>query len=109
MLLVEIGEPADEETEAEEPIAMEAAPPETLDREERAEPEDPDPTYHTATTTTSESPRHYTVREGDWLVQIARDHYGSAADAERILEANRDRIDDPDRLVPGQRLLLPAP
>lgn len=51
--------------------------------------------------------RRYTVRPGDWLVQIARDQYGSAAQAGAILEANRDRIADPDHLVPGQELILP--
>ena len=40
-------------------------------------------------------------------MQIAREQYGDAAYADAILEANRDRIDDPDHLVPGQELILP--
>ncbi len=51
--------------------------------------------------------RRYTVRQGDWLMQISRDQYGSEVHVEAILEANRDQLENPDRLVPGQVLVLP--
>lgn len=56
---------------------------------------------------TEDRRRRYTVREGDWIVQISRDQYGSASHAAAILDANRDQIPDPDHLVPGQELVLP--
>ncbi|HMB43526.1 MAG TPA: LysM peptidoglycan-binding domain-containing protein [Luteimonas sp.] len=49
----------------------------------------------------------YTVRKGDTLSQIAHDHYGKASRWHAIFEANRDQIDDPDKIRPGQVLNLP--
>lgn len=49
----------------------------------------------------------YVVQPGDTLSSIAKAHYGSAAMAELIYQANHDRLDDPDRLRAGQRLRLP--
>lgn len=51
--------------------------------------------------------REYTVREGDTLSHIATAHYGRASEWPRIFEANRDRLDDPDRIQPGQVLRIP--
>lgn len=53
--------------------------------------------------------RTYTVARGDTLSQIARDHYGNASQWRAIFAANRDQIDDPDRIFPGQVLKIPAP
>jgi len=49
----------------------------------------------------------YTVVEGDTLSGIAKRHYGEANKWRRIYEANRDVIDDPDLIYPGQNLRLP--
>ena len=50
----------------------------------------------------------YTVRQGDTLSAIAQHHYGKASRWHAIFEANRDQIDDPDLIRPGQVLKLPA-
>lgn len=50
----------------------------------------------------------YTIEKGDTLSKIARDHYGKASAWHQIFEANRDVIDDPDRIFPGQVIKLPA-
>ena len=49
----------------------------------------------------------YTVQKGDTLSQIAQHHYGKASHWHAIFEANRDQIDDPDKIRPGQVLNLP--
>ena len=49
----------------------------------------------------------YTVKKGDTLSKIAKTHYGSANAWKQIFEANRDTIDDPDRIFPGQVIKLP--
>lgn len=49
----------------------------------------------------------YTIGKGDTLSKIAKDHYGNANAWKQIFEANRDVIDDPDRVFPGQVIRLP--
>lgn len=50
----------------------------------------------------------YTVEKGDTLSAIAKRHYGQASAWKHIFEANRDVLDDPDRILPGQQIKLPA-
>ena len=50
----------------------------------------------------------YTVEKGDTLSHIAKAHYGRASKWKAIFEANRDQLDDPDRIQPGQVLKIPA-
>ncbi|MCJ0826330.1 LysM peptidoglycan-binding domain-containing protein [Luteimonas sp. 50] len=50
----------------------------------------------------------YTVRKGDTLSAIAQHHYGKASRWHAIFDANRDQLDDPDLIKPGQVLRLPA-
>ena len=50
----------------------------------------------------------YTVQKGDSLSRIAKHHLGDANQWKAIFEANRDVLDDPDRIQPGQVLKLPA-
>ena len=52
--------------------------------------------------------RTYTVAKGDTLSHIAKVQYGKASKWQAIFEANRDQIDDPDRIFPGQVLKIPA-
>lgn len=52
--------------------------------------------------------RQYTVQRGDTLSHIAKAHYGRASQWSRIFEANRDQLEDPDRIQPGQVLRIPA-
>lgn len=49
----------------------------------------------------------YVVVKGDSLSKIAKREYGDAQQWRRIYEANRDIIDDPDLIHPGQTLRLP--
>lgn len=51
--------------------------------------------------------RTYTVEKGDTLSHIAKAHYGNAGKWQAIFEANRDQLDDPDRIFPGQVLKIP--
>ncbi len=49
----------------------------------------------------------YTVQKGDTLSHIAQTYYGKASGWKKIFEANRDQLDDPDRIKPGQVLRVP--
>ncbi|PZQ19991.1 MAG: peptidoglycan-binding protein LysM [Stenotrophomonas acidaminiphila] len=49
----------------------------------------------------------YTIEKGDTLSKIAKTHLGNANAWKQIFEANRDVIDDPDRIFPGQVIKLP--
>jgi nucleoid-associated protein YgaU len=53
--------------------------------------------------------RTYVVQKGDSLSRIAKKEYGNANDWRKIFEANRDVIEDPDLIYPGQTLQIPAP
>jgi nucleoid-associated protein YgaU len=50
----------------------------------------------------------YTVKAGDTLSKIAKEHLGNANDYMRIFEANRDQLSDPDKIKVGQVLKIPA-
>jgi proteasome lid subunit RPN8/RPN11 len=50
---------------------------------------------------------HYRVQGGDSLWDLARAFYGDPLEWTKILDANRDRIADPDRLTVGQNLDIP--
>ncbi len=50
----------------------------------------------------------YTVEKGDTLSAIAQHFYGKASRWHAIFEANRDQLDDPDRIQPGQVLRIPV-
>ena len=51
--------------------------------------------------------RTYTVRKGDTLSAIAKEYYGDANKWRKIYEANRDLIDNPDLIHPGQTFKIP--
>lgn len=55
----------------------------------------------------SSGEKTYEVRSGDSLEEIARKHYGHRGMVDRILEANKDVIDDPNRISVGMRIRLP--
>lgn len=56
---------------------------------------------------TSTSARTYTVKPGDTLSGIAKEHLGSAGAYMKIFELNKDQLSDPDKIQPGQVLRLP--
>ena len=49
----------------------------------------------------------YEVVPGDSLSKIAKREYGNASEWTRIYEANRDVLDDPNKIKPGQKLKIP--
>jgi nucleoid-associated protein YgaU len=49
----------------------------------------------------------YTVKAGDTLSAIAKEHLGSAGAYMQIFELNKDQLSDPDKIKPGQVLRLP--
>jgi nucleoid-associated protein YgaU len=49
----------------------------------------------------------YTVKAGDTLSAIAKEHLGSAGAYMKIFELNKDQLSDPDKIKPGQVLRLP--
>ena len=51
--------------------------------------------------------RSYTVKAGDTLSKIAKAQYGDANQYSKIFEANRDQLKDPDKIFPGQVLVIP--
>ncbi|MFT4297319.1 MAG: LysM peptidoglycan-binding domain-containing protein [Micropruina sp.] len=53
-------------------------------------------------------PRTVTVRRGDTLSGLAEKHLGDSAKWTRIFQANRDRIEDPDQIDIGWKLVIPA-
>lgn len=53
------------------------------------------------------SRRDYVVQSGDSLSKIARQFYGNANDWEKIYQANKDTIKDPNLIHPGQKIIIP--
>lgn len=49
----------------------------------------------------------YTVKAGDNLSKISKQFYGDANEYMRIFYANRDKLNDPDRIQIGQQLVIP--
>ena len=54
-----------------------------------------------------ETQRFYIVRRGDTLSKISAKYYGSAGQWRKILEANKQTLTNPDKLTPGQKLIIP--
>ena len=54
------------------------------------------------------SMKTYTVQAGDTLSKISREFLGDANEYMRIFEANKDQLQDPDKIQPGQVLKIPA-
>ena len=51
--------------------------------------------------------RFHIIQEGETLSEISRKYYDSARKWQKILEANRDLIDDVSKLKPGTKLIIP--
>ncbi len=49
----------------------------------------------------------YVIQAGDTLGKIAKRVYGDAMQYPKIFEANREVIDDPDKIFVGQKIRLP--
>jgi nucleoid-associated protein YgaU len=69
----------------------------------------PQPAAAAASTSGSPSSvRSYKVQPGDSLSKIAKEFYGSASSYPKIFEANRDKLENPDKIQVGQELVIPA-
>lgn len=55
----------------------------------------------------TQQPKVYEVQSGDTLSDIAKKHYGDANAYQKIFEANRPMLKDPDSIYPGQVLVIP--
>jgi nucleoid-associated protein YgaU len=55
----------------------------------------------------AQSAREYTIKSGDSLSKIAKQYYGNAADWQKIYNANKDQIKNPDMIFPGQKIKIP--
>lgn len=49
----------------------------------------------------------YTVKSGDTLSKISKQFYGDSDEFMRIFYANRDQVNDPDKIKVGQELNIP--
>jgi nucleoid-associated protein YgaU len=50
----------------------------------------------------------YTIQKGDSLSKVAKEKYGDANAWRDLFEANREVIEDPDKIYPGQTIRIPA-
>jgi nucleoid-associated protein YgaU len=53
------------------------------------------------------SRRDYTIQSGDSLSKIAQRFYGNAGEWQKIYNANKGIIKDPDKIFPGQKIVIP--
>lgn len=51
--------------------------------------------------------KYVTVESGDTLSKIAKEVYGDANAYHKIFEANKPMLSDPDKIYPGQVLVIP--
>ena len=51
----------------------------------------------------------HTVAKGDSLSKIAKTYLGDAMAYKKIFAANTDKLDDPNKIMPGQELTIPFP
>ena len=54
-----------------------------------------------------ESVEYYEIKSGDTLSAIAKRYYGKASAYMAIFEANREVIEDPNKIYPGQKIRIP--
>ena len=102
---------------AEEAAAVEAPAPEAPVAEapvaeapavEEAVPPAPEPVAEApAAEVAPPAPQVHVVQSGDTLSAIAQRYYGDANAYMRIFEANRDKLNDPNLIFPGQELVIP--
>jgi nucleoid-associated protein YgaU len=50
----------------------------------------------------------HTVKAGETLSAIAKKYYGNANQYMKIFEANKDKLKDPNKILPGQELVIPG-
>ena len=96
-------------------VAAKAAASYFGNKDDEQAPGSPSQTTETATTppitgsgsATPSNDRNYTVASGDTLSKIAKQFYNDGNQWQRIFDANRDILSNPDRISPGQHLRIP--
>ncbi len=61
----------------------------------------------TAAPVSAPASTYYTIESGDTLSKIAGRFYGDTQKYNKIFEANREVIKDPDKIYPGQKIRIP--
>jgi len=51
--------------------------------------------------------RFHIIQEGETLSEISREYYDSARKWQKILDVNRDVIEDVNKLKPGTKIIIP--
>src|SRR4030095_14687614 len=67
-----------------------------------------DTTLQSARGQESSPVRMYKVKPGDTLSKISQQFFGNPNDYQRIFDANRDKLTDPNKIQAGQELKIPA-
>lgn len=62
----------------------------------------------TAAAPAEPEPQYYVIEKGDTLWAIARKFLGNGNRYPEIFEANKEVIIDPDKIFPGQKIIIPA-
>jgi nucleoid-associated protein YgaU len=65
------------------------------------------PAAGSAAASSGQAATFYTVKKGDNLSTIAKEHYGAASKYMVIFEANKPMLKDPDKIYVGQVLRIP--
>jgi phage tail protein X len=65
------------------------------------------PHQHAHVTPVESREEYYVIERGDTLSHIAQRYYGKASSWPRLFEANREVIQDPDKIFPGQKIRVP--
>lgn len=87
--------------------AATADQPETVTRSEPAEAPEAPAAAAPAAAAEEEEGDYYTIESGDTLSGIAKRYYGNAMAYTKIFEANKEVIQDPDKIYPGQKIFIP--
>ena len=58
--------------------------------------------------TLAENGREYTVEAGDTLSHLARKYYGDQFKWEKIYQANKATMKNPDYIFVGQKIIIPS-
>ncbi|MDE6611731.1 MAG: HU family DNA-binding protein [Muribaculaceae bacterium] len=91
-----------------EELAASAAAPMPVVAEENVAPEpQPEPVVEAAPVEKKEEPVYDTVTGTNYLAKMARKYYGRSSYWVFIYQANTDVLDNPDRIKPGTKVLIP--
>jgi len=98
----------DEELEAAMASKPGTAPAQETAVEKRATPMSPAPTMEEAVTEEGAGGfEEYTIQEGDTLQKISKKFYDTYRKWEKIYEANKDTLKNPNKIKPGTVIVIP--